>query len=354
MLRKLILPVVSFAGIVFAFYTVALGERPTPVAPPAAEPARTPFTSTIAGAGIVEAASQNIAIGTPLPGIVAEVLVRQNQTVRAGEVLLRIDDREFAAEAAVRAANVDAAQSALARLEALPRAEDLPPARARLESAQALLNEAQAQLERALAVEDKRAISGEEVARRTANQAAARARVAEAQAELDKLVAGAWAPDLSVARAQLVQAQALAAQTQTQLERLIVRAPLDGVVLQVNARPGEFAPSGVLKDPLILFGSLARLHVRVDIDESESWRLQPGAAAVATVRGNRLLSCALEFVRVDPFVLPKRSLTGDTSERVDTRVLQVIYAFDPALLPVYVGQQMDVFIEVPAKTEEGK
>jgi len=354
MLRKLILPLLSLAGIVLAFYTVAQGERPTPVAPPAAEPALAPYRSTIAGSGIVEASSQNIAIGTPLPGIVAEVLVRQNQSVRAGEVLLRIDDREFAAEAAVRAANVDAAQSALARLEALPRAEDLPPARARLESSKALLSEAQAQLERALAIEDKRALSGEEVARRTANQAAAHARVAEAQAELDKLVAGAWAPDLAVARAQLLQARALAAQTETQRERLIVRAPLDGVVLQVNARPGEFAPSGVLKDPLILFGSLARLHVRVDIDESESWRLQPGAAAVATVRGNSALSCALEFVRVDPFVLPKRSLTGDTSERVDTRVLQVIYAFDPKLLPVYVGQQMDVFIEVPAPAQEQK
>jgi hypothetical protein len=45
-------------------------------------------------------------------------------------------------------------------------------------------------------------------------------------------------------------------------------------------------------------------------------------------------------------VLPKQSLTGDSSERVDTRVLQAIYSFDPKTMKnIYVGQQMDVFIE---------
>jgi hypothetical protein len=63
------------------------------------------------------------------------------------------------------------------------------------------------------------------------------------------------------------------------------------------------------------------------------------------VRGNRDLKTALEFVRVEPYVLPKRSLTGESTERVDTRVLQVLYAFDPRGFPVYVGQQMDVFVE---------
>jgi hypothetical protein len=52
-------------------------------------------------------------------------------------------------------------------------------------------------------------------------------------------------------------------------------------------------------------------------------------------------------------VVPKRSLTGDSTERVDTRVLQVIYAISDDKLPLFVGQQMDVFIEdctTPAKT----
>ncbi|MEO6709230.1 MAG: efflux RND transporter periplasmic adaptor subunit [Planctomycetota bacterium] len=354
MIRKLILPLLSLAGLVFALYTVAMGQRPTPVAAPAAEPALAPFHETIAGSGIVEAASQNIAIGTPIAGIVSAVEVRQSQRMKAGDVLFRIDDREFAAEALVRAASLDAAIADLERLKALPRKEDVPATKARLESAEALATDAKSQLDRALAVSDQRAITVEELTRRRTNELVARARSAEAQAEFDKLAAGAWSADIAVAQAQVAKARALVAQIETQRERLIVRAPLDGVVLQVNVRQGEYAPSGVLRDPLILFGNLARLHVRVDIDESEAWRLREGAQATATVRGNRDLSAALEFVRVDPYVVPKRSLTGDTSERVDTRVLQVIYSFDPSALPVYVGQQMDVFIEAQRANEEKK
>jgi HlyD family secretion protein len=135
---------------------------------------------------------------------------------------------------------------------------------------------------------------------------------------------------------------------ETELERL-ARARADRRhLLQVHARPAS-SPRRRVRALDALRRPLA-LHVRIDIDESEAWRLAPGTQAVATVRGNRELSVNLEFVRVDPYVVPKRSLTGDTSERVDTRVLQVIFAFDPAALSVYVGQQMDVFIEVPAES----
>jgi HlyD family secretion protein len=83
----------------------------------------------------------------------------------------------------------------------------------------------------------------------------------------------------------------------------------------------------------------------VDIDENDAWRVRQDAPAVATVRGNRDLKTNLRFVRIEPYVVPKKSLTGESTERVDTRVLQVLYSFDKGALPVYVGQQMDVFIE---------
>ncbi len=81
-------------------------------------------------------------------------------------------------------------------------------------------------------------------------------------------------------------------------------------------------------------------------------KTMPGAC-VAMPR--RLPSCVaigkcntpLQYVRTEPYIVPKRSLTGDTTERVDTRVLQLLYGFDRNELPVYVGQQMDVFIEAP-------
>lgn len=97
----------------------------------------------------------------------------------------------------------------------------------------------------------------------------------------------------------------------------------------------------------MILGGGTNLHLRADIDENEAWRVQAGAAATAHLRGNSRTTFALEFVRVEPYVIPKKSLTGDTTERVDTRVLQVIYRFKDAEARVYNGQQMDVYIDAP-------
>jgi len=93
-----------------------------------------------------------------------------------------------------------------------------------------------------------------------------------------------------------------------------------------------------------LMGGTERLNVRADIDEQDAWRVKSGATATASVRGKSAEKLGLHFVRVEPYVIPKRNLTGDSTERVDTRVLQVIFALD-AGAPVYAGQQLDVFID---------
>ena len=113
---------------------------------------------------------------------------------------------------------------------------------------------------------------------------------------------------------------------------------------------GEFAPTGVLETPLLMLGNVDPLCVRVDFDENEAWRVRSDAHAVGYLRGNKAINTPLKFVRLEPYVSPKKSLTGDSTERVDTRVLQVIYALErPRGLPVRVGQQMDVFVEAPAR-----
>ncbi len=345
MLRKFLLPLIAILGLLLALRTVAAGAKPVAVSPPVADPARAPYGTTIAGAGIVEARSRNIAIGTPLAGIVAEVSVQVGDVVKLGAPLFRIDDRELRAHLEVEHAAQAAAQAEVARLESLPRLEDVPPAEARVAAAESLVADWTEQLHLAESLSDKRAISAEEINRRTFGLKGSAARLAEERASLAQLKAGAWAPELAIARAKAGSAAASAHSVEVELERLVVRAPLDCTVLQVNVRKGEFAPSGALSEPLVLVGDISVLHVRVDIDENDAWRLAPGAAARAYVRGNSQLSTELGFVRVEPYVVPKRSLTGDSTERVDTRVLQAIYSFDPKSLPVYVGQQMDVFIE---------
>jgi len=134
---------------------------------------------------------------------------------------------------------------------------------------------------------------------------------------------------------------------ETNIDRLTMRAPMGGVILQNKVRLGQYAQCGPISEPLMILGSVAPLHVRVDVDEHNASRVREGAPAAASPRGNGSLRIPLEFVRFEPYVIPKKSLTGDSTERVDTRVLQVIYRVKEQDTPLFVGQQMDVYIDAP-------
>ncbi len=304
---KYTLPILAAAGFLFASYTVVSSNQPMPVAQAVAEPASAPFKTFIAGSGIIEAKSQNIAVGTPLSRIVTSVAVKVGDKVKAGAPLFYLDDRDTVAELMIKRADLAKAQA------------DVSIAKASLSDSKSLNGLAEA-------VTDRRAISAEELLKR-------RNALAIAKARLDS------------ALAFVQQAEANLANTQTTLDRLIIRAPVDSVVLQINVRPGEFAQAGALNTALLVLGNLDQLHVRVDIDENDAWRFDRRSKAVAYLRGNRNFKADLELAYVEPYVIPKKSLTGDSTERVDMRVLQALYSFNRDQLPVYVGQQMDVFIE---------
>jgi multidrug efflux pump subunit AcrA (membrane-fusion protein) len=345
MLFRIAMIVLALAGIALALRTVALGQRDTAPADPVAAPSTTPFASSVAGSGIVESSSRNIGVGTPVAGTVEEVFVEAGDMVKSGAPLFRLDTRQAKALVEVARAALRSAESSLARLRALPRMELVVPLRARVEEAEALLADAAARMAMWESVDDPRAVPRDELDRRRYAVRIAEARLADARASLAAEEAGAWAPDLAIAESEVAARQAELDRLEVELARLTVTSPVDGAVLQLNVRRGEFAVAGSVSDPLVMVGTIDPLHVRVDIDENDAWRVIAGVPAVAHLRGNAALRTDLRFVRFEPFVVPKRSLTGDSTERVDTRVLQAIYAFDRSTLPVYVGQQMDVFID---------
>jgi hypothetical protein len=100
----------------------------------------------------------------------------------------------------------------------------------------------------------------------------------------------------------------------------------------------------------MILGDTDRLQLRTDVDEQNAPLVAPNQLAVAFMKGDTKNPIPLRFVRIEPYVVPKRSLTGDSTERVDTRVLQIIFEFDRPAMPLYVGQQMDVFIQRPGAT----
>ena len=154
--------------------------------------------------------------------------------------------------------------------------------------------------------------------------------------------------DVAINQGVIASAKAQVEQLKIEVDRRAVRAPLAGRILQIKIHPGEYAQSGVVNPPLMLLGDDTPLHVRVDINENDAWRVKPTAPAVAYVPGNPDLNVRLQFERIEPYAVPKVSLTGESTERTDTRVLQVIYSFVPGALPIYIGQRMDVYIDAPA------
>lgn len=293
MIRKYFLPLLALLGVVVIIIAIILDNRPKPPADPPVVWPQVPFAAYVAGAGIVEAGSGNIALGTSVEGIVSEVYVKWGDQVGVGDRLFKIDDRALLAQRPTAIAAVATADAK--RLQAI------------------------GQLHFAESVPDQRAVSREEIGNR-------RAAVAIAQA--------AW-----------LSAKAGVEQQRLAIERLTVRARSAGKILQINIHPGEFAQSGPQAKPLLLFGNDHQRAVRVDVDEFDASRIVPGAAAVAFVRGAPRQPVRLQFDRIEPYVVPKGALTGSPTERVDSRVLQVIYHFDAGALPVYIGQQMDVYIQ---------
>jgi multidrug efflux pump subunit AcrA (membrane-fusion protein) len=352
MIRTFLIPLIAIAGMLFAMAIVVRSSQPKPPSLPVVLPPTSPFESRVAGSGIIEANSENIAIGTPIAGTVEKVDVLVGDHVKAGDVLFVLDSRDQSSQLAVKKAELASALQSLKRLESMPRPEELPPAIARVEAARATMEDLQNQVSIMERVQDPRARSEEEMSRRRFAVLIAKGRLDEAEAALALLKAGAWKPEIEVAKAQVFAAQANVQQVQTEIDRRIIRAPIDGLVLQVKVRRGEFAAAGMLANPLILVGAVEPLHVRVDVDENDAWRVRAGAKAEGYLRGNRDIKAALTFVRFEPYVVPKKSLTGDSSERVDTRVLQVLFSFDPKDLPVFVGQQMDVYIESAPEGEK--
>jgi HlyD family secretion protein len=296
MTRRVALPLLAVVGVGLAVAAIKLGDRTPPGASAVVNPVASPFATSVAGAGIVEASSENIAIGTPVSGIVTAIAVKWGDRVKSGELLFKIDDRDLQGQLLIANAKVKEAEAGLAKVKNL--------------------------LDVGEGLSKGTSISVVDLANRRFDVGISEGIVASAKAQVDQL--------------------------KVEVDRRTVRAPLASRILQIKIHPGEYAQSGVVSPPLMLLGDDTRLHVRVDVNENDAWRIKPTASAIAYVPGNPDLSVRLRFERIEPYAVPKVSLTGESTERTDTRVLQVIYSFERGELPIYIGQRMNVYVDAPA------
>lgn len=260
---------------------------------PIAKPSEKPVSAELAGSGIVESFGETTRVSAFSPGVVTKVHLEEGGFIKKGAPLFELDSR-------VAESNLAAAKSGL-------------------EVANAEMVSLQTTMNRLNSVRDSRAVS-------------------QMQLETTR-------NSLVVAEARKKSAEAKIAQAETVLSLLKVASPADGTALQVNIRPGEFTAPGAFPPPVLL-GNDRELQVRVDIDEELVSELPKNPSAIGYVRGLSGEGIKMEYVRSEPMIVPKRNLSNLPSERVDTRVLQVI--FKPVNREVsnkiYIGQQLDVFI----------
>jgi HlyD family secretion protein len=302
----------AIIGMVAAVLLVKKLRHVDPPPPPLAEPAHAPFPVSIGARGIVESVDENVHIAPPLPGLVTKVFVKVGDEVKVGDPLIEQDSRDGRAMVLAQEAQVAAL-------------------RAQIKEAEVSLADRKDQLDRIEKLMVTKVSSIDERQRAFFNEQGADAR-------------------LGTARAQLAAAEAQLNRSRVQVDLLTTLAPRSGRILQVNVRAGEYATfefaAVSTPDPAILLGNVTQLQLRADVDEDNASRVRASCRALAYIKGRRETAIPLHFVRIEPYIVPKKSLTGESSERVDTRVLQIIFRFEQnPTQSIYVGQQMDVFLD---------
>ena len=338
---------------------VVMNDKPA-AQPPAFQPATNPYAQGIFASGIVESDlphGSNVNLYPEVAGTVAAILVQEGQAVRKGDVLLRLDDSVASAQAGQQRAQADAAEAQFEQMRAQPRPEALHVAEAQLAAASVAVGstrDSYEKMRRAYDI-DVRAVSRDALDSARDAWLLAQANDATARRQLELVRAGTWSYDLHAQAAQRDAQRHAADAAAATLAHYTLRAPSDGTVLAVQASVGAYVtPQGAYGTyteasnvPLLVLGGPAgHLDVRCYVDEVLIPRLPAGERMQAqmTIRGSDA-RVPLEFVRIEPYVSPKIALSDQRQERVDVRVLPVIFRFrtDPKVR-LFPGQLVDVYI----------
>lgn len=288
----------SFLGFFIAVSYIFYDNQTTPDKIKSIDKVKAPYQSFIYATGIIEAESTNIPIGSAVSGIVTKLFVHTGQKINVGDPLFSIDARDTKAKIELAKSKIKVADTALTKTRH------------------------QYQIYKELHDRKPGAISKRKYL--------------------------ALVDELALAKSNSALAKAELALLNKELKRHTVYSPITGKILQRKIRVGEFIDSSRITSKAIVVGS-NKLRLRVDINENELLRFEPKTQAIAFIRNQINLKIPLHYQYTEPYIVPKTALTGLSTERTDLRVLQVLYSFDKPSFPLYVGQQLDVFIKVQTK-----
>jgi HlyD family secretion protein len=351
--------ILAALGVVIGFVGAYFYGKEKPAEAPAFSPASNPYARGIYANGIIESFQtngENINIYPEVGGTVTKILVHEGQSVTAGTPLVQLDDSVQRATVEQLKSQADAAHAVLEELRAEPRKETLDVSIAQVDAARASLRNVSDQLRK---VRTSYKINPKSVSKNDLDNAINAVKVAHTnlgvaikQYELTK--AGAWIYDIQNQERQYLALTKQYESANALLAKYELRAPGDGVVLAIKTAVGSYvSASGVYGtytedfNPIVVMGGPEKvLQVRTYVDEILVHRLPSPEQMNGKmfIRGTNF-NVPLEFVRMQPYVTPKIELSDQRQERVDVRVLPLIFKFEkPSDVNVYPGQLVDVYL----------
>ena len=303
-------------------------------------------TGWMHGIGYVEPVGEVRRLAFRPAGVVATCAVSVGQRVTAGTVLMTLRAGEERAAVAQAEAGVALARVELAQLKAGVNPQQIAAVRAGKVAADSEAAHARHQFTRQQILLEQRASSRAEFDLAEAGWRRAEALARQRSSELSHLEQQVRETDLAVAEARVRAAEARLEVARQCFEETILRAPIDGVVLECLRREGE-ATSGGAGEPVLLFGDPSLLCVRAEIDETYALALTSGLEAVISgpALGVRELRGRVTLVKG---LMGKKTIFAQTAtERKDLDALQILIAL-PEGTALPIGLEVDVRVQAAA------
>jgi multidrug resistance efflux pump len=325
---------VAIVGISVA---VDFQSRPSVERPPADAAPR-----VICASGRIEGATPEIKLRPQLAGRVAKIAVKEGQFVKAGDVLLELDDAELVQEVAVAEAELHLAEAQLERLVHGAHAKQRAEAAALYQAKLAELERAKLTWKRVEELLRTATVTQQEADNQRTLVAGLTAEAEAAQAHLQWLDSPARDDEVRMETARVQQAKARWKLAQVQLDRTHLRSPIAGQVLKIDAEKGELA-GPTSPEPAVIVADTSRGYVRAFIEEMDAREVHSGMAATITAEGQHGQQLHGRIVRLSPRMEDKTFRTDRPAEKLDTKTREVWIELDER--PSVIGLRVDVVID---------
>jgi ABC exporter DevB family membrane fusion protein len=312
-----------------------------------AAPSPTVFSrdGLVAAPGRVEAVSEEIRVSSELGGRLRSVPVEEGDRVRKGQVLGQIENEDYMARVAQAEAMLEQRRAEQERTINGARFQERQAARANLEAAKAVLDNARREAERRRMLAEHQTISRDEAERYDRVYQVAQAEYHRVAEEFSLVDADPRDEDRHKAEAAVASAEAQLREARAYLEKTYIRSPLDGVVLRKLRHAGE-SVSTQFDSPVVTLADDSSLRVRLDVDEADVARLSVGQKAFVTAEAYGSQKFTGHIIRVGRILGKKNIRTDEPSERVDTKILETLMELDP-------GQRLPLGLRVDAYLAAG-